>query len=157
MSIVIDLGCHYYPEHPNDESVRALTKRFKPYLLLGFDPHPDMTEECYPTKTTTVVTRRLAASISDEPIPYLEAGISSRLHADGEYVPAFNLAELLRVLPSGLTVKMDVEGSEYLLLPHLIAHDIDTRIGRLLLEWHDGPAKIRDRILGGLRCNVEEW
>lgn len=158
--IVVDLGCHNHPGHhgATQDSIGELVRRYKPHLLLGFDPHPDQTEGVAKVGKTMVVTRRMAASISDAPIPFRVDGLSSGIHADGELVEAFDVARLLRTLPGQVILKLDVEGSEYLLLPHLIAQEVEDRVGLLLVEWHDGPAKVRSDILWKLRrCQVEDW
>ena len=36
-----------------------------------------------------------------------------------------------------ITMKMDIEGSEYTVLPHLLANNIFPRITRIYIEWHE--------------------
>jgi hypothetical protein len=126
--VVIDLGCHTHPGFPEDESVHVLIDRFKPGVLFGFDPHPDL--EIGPTVIgdTEVTLSRSAAWTYDGLIDY----------------------------DPGDIVKMDVEGAEYPLIRHLIETGADKKLARLLVEWHQ-PTTGRAYLLSLLSCPVEEW
>ena len=56
-----------------------------------------------------------------------------------ERTKAFDLAAWVRTLPEArIVLKVDVEGAEYVLLPHLIAHGLMDRFSHVLVEWHTG-------------------
>lgn len=55
--------------------------------------------------------------------------------SDGDDVPAYGLADLLAGIDGRAAVKMDIEGSEWAVLP-----TIDERIVEVYGEWHADPA-----------------
>ncbi len=67
-----------------------------------------------------------------------------------------------------LTVKIDAEGAEWTLLPHLILKGVDALIDLLIVEWHhswkggygDGttdPGAAGLGLIERLACPVEPW
>jgi FkbM family methyltransferase len=147
--IVVDLGCH---THGDADSIHHLIERFNPRLLYGFDPHPENIERVTMVGTTTVVTARRAAWTADRPVSINLDGSRTRISDTGPPANAFDVARWLRTLPRVPTVlKMDVEGAEYKLLPHLRANGVDALIDLILVEWHGVHAHL------GLACAVEEW
>ena len=161
MTVVLDLGCHSYPDHPNDESVETLIARFRPSLFYGFDPHPDLIETSEFRGGGKVTIRRAAAWTHDETVGFYVNGLSSSIGGTLP-VPCFDLADWLE-LSGPAVVKMDVEGAEYELLEHLIDRNVHRNIERLLIEWHRPPKAPRDwavrrgLILDAIRCPVEDW
>ena len=182
---VIDLGC--FP-HGHEVSIERLIDRYQPDLLLGFDPYPDLVEGesvikrkwigSEDERTTVVRLERKAAWTMDGRVAFAvvqgERAWDSTVMRDkdsrGEWsgdtavVPCFDLASLVLSLPSEahVIVKMDVEGAEFPLLEHLIASNADTRIGLLLVEWHDEKmggryAEWRAGLPARIRCPLEEW
>lgn len=155
--IVVDVGCAEYPNHPEDKSIGRLIKRFHPTHLYGFDPHPSVVATRIVEDGCVVHIDRKAAWASEGYIGYTTKPkvineLRSFTDADGkDKVPCFDLANFLYELPRGdVVLKLDVEGAEYVLIPHLHATRADELISLLLIEWH-GP------IIQGLRCPVEEW
>jgi hypothetical protein len=78
-------------------------------------------------------------------------------------VACFDFPAWVEGLPEGdLIVKLDAEGAEFPLLDALHERGVDGRVSLLLVEWHDAKmngqfAVERERLLGLLRCPVEEW
>jgi FkbM family methyltransferase len=161
--IVIDLGCKTWTGNEaaggaTEESIEKLRDWFRPGLLLAFDPHPQQSEGVWQWTETMVVARRAAAWVHGLGVHYCQNGLSSHVlpihrgESNVETVPSFDLAELIRALPAGVVLKMDIEGAEYALLPHLFNANLDKRIARLLIEWHDG-----ERLPQGWSSTVEKW
>lgn len=163
--IVVDLGCCSY-EHGGqvEDSIQTLVKRFSPAVLFGFDPHPGLPDGIGKVHGTTVVTARRAAWTNDGEIGLRLQGNCTHVEADEKQrTKAFDLAAWVRTLPEArIVLKVDVEGAEYVLLPHLIHHGLMDRFSLLMVEWHKGalangyesdPATI----LAEIPCPVEEW
>jgi hypothetical protein len=165
--IVIDLGCvGWVRGNQMEDSISTLAKRFRPHIIFGFDPHPGLKEAVGKAFGTTVLTSRSAAWLYDGMIGLELQGncthVENGLVAE-QQVPCFDLARWILGLPAvEIVLKMDVEGAEYVLLPHLIEHGAMERISRLLVEWHTGEyahglETDREAILAGIDCIVEEW
>jgi hypothetical protein len=148
--IVVDLGCQTYG---TEESVLRLIERFNPQILYGFDPHPETPDAVKVIGGTTVVTARKAAWVIDGARSVHVDATKTRIAGDGELlVQTFDLAAWLFTLPRIPTVlKMDVEGAEYELLPHLAHRMADRLLERVLVEWHGDPADV------DLACSLEPW
>ena len=167
--IVVDLGCCTYQrgvggQQQIEDSIHTLIKRFKPAVLFGFDPHPGLPDAVGQVYGTTVITSRRAAWTNDEEVGLSLAGNCT--HVDLDEVgrtQAFDLAAWVRALPEArIVLKVDIEGAEYVLLPHLIAHGLMDRFSHLLVEWHSEPyangyESDRNGILAEIDCPVEEW
>jgi hypothetical protein len=148
--IVVDLGCQTYG---GEESIQKLTARFNPALLFGFDPHPETPDEVRQIGETTVVTARKAAWVIDGARQIHVDGSRTRLAGGGDTaVQTFDLAAWLFTLPRTPTVlKLDVEGAEHELLPHLAHRMADRLLDLILVEWHGDPSDV------DLACPVERW
>jgi len=170
--IVVDLGCCGYERNGKlEDSIQTLIKRFKPAVLFGFDPHPALREAVGQVYGTTVVTTRRAAwtSGSDNGLGLMVQGncthvVPTRPRGNGlEWAHTFDIADWVRALPDvNIVLKVDIEGAEYVILPHLIEQGLMHRFSRLLVEWHTGELangyeSDRASILAGIECEVEEW
>jgi hypothetical protein len=168
--VVVDLGCCSYLRGERlEDSIQTLIKRFKPGVLFGFDPHPGLKEAVGQVYGTTVITSRRAAWIVDGDIGLSLQGncthvALARPWGNGlDWATAFDFAAWARTLPeANIVLKMDVEGAEYVLLPHLIKQGLMDRFSRLLIEWHTGEyangyESDRATILADIECPVEEW
>jgi len=161
--IVVDLGCCSYAKGNRvEDSIQTLVRRFKPALLFGFDPHPSLKEAVGKVYGTTVITSRRAAWTYDGTASLTVNGNCTHVGADEDAAPVdevqvFDLAAWVRLLP-----EIDAEGAEYVLLPHLIEHDLMGRFSRVLVEWHTGELangyeSERETILAGIEAPTEEW
>lgn len=148
--IVVDLGCK---SHGNERSIEPLIERFKPQILYGFDPHPQLSEGITGEGRTTVVTARKAAWVFTGESRYHQNGSESHLDPDGTAtVETFDLAAWLHAFPLvPIVLKMDVEGAEHVLLPHLAHTHADRLLDLILVEWHGQPRPVE------LACKVEPW
>ena len=163
--IVVDLGCCSYQRGPRlEDSIQTLIKRFKPTVLFGFDPHPGLPDAVGQVYGTTVITSRRAAWTNDEEVGLALQGNCTHVDFDEKQrAKAFDLAAWIRALPEArIVLKVDVEGAEYVLLPHLITHGLMNRFSHVLVEWHTGQyangyETSRDAILADIECPVETW
>lgn len=163
--IVVDLGCCGYVRNGRmEDSIQTLIKRFKPDVLFGFDPHPALRDAVGQVYGTTVITSRRAAWTNDEEVGFSLQGNCTHVDLDEEQrTKAFDLAAWVRTLPEArIVLKVDVEGAEYVLLPHLIAHGLMDRFSHVLVEWHEGQyangyESDRASILAEIQCPAEEW
>ncbi len=151
MKVVVDVGCKNWGEP--DESVIKLIDRFKPDILFGFDPHPDLSEGITKVGDTVVIICNKAAWTSSGRTAFREDEIASHIRSGGELsCDTFNLKEFLRSLPEcELVVKLDCEGAEYPLLADLMSDETHELIDTLLVEWHSKGNR------PGLREWVENW
>lgn len=171
--IVVDLGCCSYQRgNQLEDSIQALIKRFSPTVLFGFDPHPGLPDHVGHVYGTTIVTARRAAWTHNGKLDLELQGNCTHVrdtwstHGEGPQdiaADAFDLAAWVKQLPDvNIVLKVDVEGAEYVLLPHLIEQDLIGRFSRILVEWHTGPTangyeSDRESILAEIQCPVEEW
>jgi hypothetical protein len=163
--IVVDLGCCSYERNGRlEDSIHTLIKRFKPAVLFGFDPHPGLPDAVGQVYGTTVITSRRAAWTDDEDVGLCLQGNCTHVDSHEEQrAKAFDIAAWVRTLPEArIVLKVDIEGAEYVLLPHLIRHGLMDRFSHVLVEWHTGEfangyESERASILAGIQCPVEEW
>jgi hypothetical protein len=156
VSAVIDVGCE---EYGGAESVRALIKRYKPTVLLGYDPL------CSPADLwigeTHVVVHKAAAWVYDGEVSFrwIPGTTQSRVEDGGQPVVATDLARVVREASEYGTVvlKLDCEGAEYPLLEHLLAEGVAVQVTKLLVEWHGDDQARRDAILGRWPSPVSAW
>ena len=139
--VVIDLGCKSYGGA--DDSLAPLIDRYRPALLLGFDPQLER-EETRMTLGTMVMLSKKVGWTHGGKVRFagngLCAGVRGRIGVDEEWgdFPFFDVAELIRALPGNtlLIVKLDIEGAEYSLLAHLEERDAILPVAKFLVEWH---------------------
>lgn len=137
MTVVIDVGCATYG---GDASIPYLIEEFAPEMLAGFDPAEE--SRVYTFEDTTVVIVQAAAWTHDGSVPFGGEGL--RGHVGGRFgeltsriVECIDLARyVLELTDDDVILKMDAEGSEYVLLPALIAQDADLELRLLWIEWH---------------------
>jgi FkbM family methyltransferase len=87
-------------------------------------------------------------------------------YAHGRSVPAIDFAAWLRrTVRAGdeVTVKMDIEGAEFVVLPHLLRTGALSLIRTLWIEWHDDRFPVAAAEAQQLRgavaaaCEVQTW
>lgn len=171
--IVVDVGC--YP-HGKDVSVEPLIERFTPGLLFGYDPYPLLEEGITHVGETTCLFERTAAWVTTGQLALGVSGIRSSTTIGYPFieplswvdVPCFDLAqrllaycEIAKLREREIILKLDCEGAEYTILPHLIDQGADRRLALLLVEWHEDKMKGWEgnaaEITARLNCEVELW
>ena len=152
--IVIDIGCAKYG---GDYSIERLIEEFSPDLLIGLDPHPSVPNDVYLVGATMVVTMNAAGWVEDGEVRYAEDGINSWVTdlVEKPKVPCVDVARLCSGL-DGAILKIDAEGSEYDILPHLIDKGVDRELRLAWVEWHK-PDRGRAQIERSIRCDLHEW
>jgi FkbM family methyltransferase len=143
VTIVVDIGAS---TRAGEQSLVPLIKRFDPDYLFAFDPLwpelPFKGEQEFSSRIgkLTMTQSRKAAWTYDGYIGFRKEGDDGiRSHVDPQsvaQVPCFDLANFLLGLPSGVILKMDCEGAEYTLIPHLIETGAIEKVELLLIEWH---------------------
>lgn len=167
MTIVIDIGCARYG---GDYSIERLIERFRPDVIYGFDPNPEglfeaaMSADQREGRSVRVCLDNRAAWTFDGEIGFRADGLNSWVTSDpgAEKVVCFDLARFIGELEGeSIVLKLDAEGAEYDLLPHLIATGTDELLSLASVEWHvrgieDAEGR-RRAIEAGIRCPLEEW
>ena len=161
MTVVIDVGAARYS---GDYSMERLIEQFTPTHLYAIDPNPAL---IFPEITPEAVTLiHAAAWIVEGEIGFKMDGLNSWVTLSmGESVPCIDLANFIDDLwlkhQERMVLKLDCEGSEYDLLPHLMYRHCDELLDLILVEWH--PNKMghadyrRTEIEQRLKCEVREW
>lgn len=158
----MDVGAARYD---NYFSMERLIDAFKPTHLYAYDPNPALElPYCGKTKVELVP---VAVWTEAGTVGYRADGAWSHLSNDPDapQVPCVDLADEIRRLSKKykgkLVLKLDCEGAEYELLPHLIAHDADLLLDCVLVEWHPwlrtGQEAVRAAVEATARCDVREW
>lgn len=152
--VVVDLGCYEHGHGPLCDSIGELVRAYEPERLYGFDPHPDLAEGTSTVGETEVIRSRKAAWTFDGETDYTANGTGSRL-GGSERVSCFDFSAWLGSIGPAV-VKMDIEGSEYMLLDQMLKDGTDALLEELLIEWHCDPSS-REPFLERLSCPVKEW
>lgn len=175
--IVIDVGCATWG---GDNSVGPLIDEFSPILLIGLDPAIERFSE-FTLDGCVVSLYPTAAWTSNGPIGFTVANLGGHIDHESEVMfEGLDLAERVLSLPSTqeIVLKIDAEGAEYDLVPHLVSRDADLRLKLMLVEWHcsacgygiwdgvhpDGCTadqeawlQRRETTKQGVRCELKEW
>ena len=131
---------------------------------IGVEPNPRLTKK-HVTLEESLRARNVGALMLSNTAADISAGqthISPRGHTAGpnfvggqvgwgkENVTTIDLARLVRFVhrnllkvdgqPSRIVMKLDTEGQEYRILPHLVAQGAACLVDRMYLEWHPSPA-----------------
>jgi FkbM family methyltransferase len=126
-------------------------KHIEDYCIYSFEPHPYFLEKLKTFESNNVhivpkighthngIAKLFVSSIgNDGSSIYADKttnGVSEGKYIDCETV---DMAAFIKELPphDELWVKMDVEGAEYELIPHLHTNHIIPKIRKLFIEWH---------------------
>lgn len=182
--IVVDIGCH--PQGA-EESVEKLCRAYRPSILYGFDPYPELqpgiehfghpqarTRGRPPGKRrwdknsplfTVVVRSRIAAWTHNGFVSYNEADISSGVVPEGyssAAVPCFDLVAWMKTLPmpdEEVILKIDAEGAEFPLMWALYDNAIDLLLKEVLIDYHpeENANGWYRKDRAPLRCPTEDW
>ena len=155
MKVVVDLGC--IPRN-GANSLAALAWEYDPDIIYGFDPGDQLVEGTVSRRHLKIVLRRAAAWTEDGTVKFHEDGSGSRVSSEyGVDIPSFDFSHWLRNLKrrtkADVFVKMDIEGAEYPVLERMVDEGTDRMMSELLVEWHNQPNGLDER----LRCPVREW
>jgi hypothetical protein len=156
--IVIDVGCMTYG---GDNSVDYLLAEYHPRELFGFDPALDADSDTVTDWGCPVELRKAAAWTYDGTIGFNVRGLGGHVDPDSRAVfAAVDLARFIHDLTyDKIILKMDAEGAEYTVLPHLIEQGADLKLELALIEWHceacglGGNGRHRD----GCSFDRESW
>lgn len=153
MTTVLDIGC---ATHGSSESTNRLLQAFRPSYYLGADPLADGRIDEHDGRVVEV--RSEAAWTYDGTVGFSRSGSSSSV-TEGCDVPCFDLAALIAAMePDELVLKLDAEGAEYVLLPHLLDAGVAGRVKLVLVEWHLEPRRgARRRIEAAWEGWMLEW
>jgi FkbM family methyltransferase len=160
MTVVIDVGAARYG---GDYSMERLVEQFEPTHLYAIDPNPAL--EPPATEQTEIVLLNVAAWIHDGEIPYRDDGLNSWVTFDqrAPSVPCIDLAAFVRKVAAEhddrIVLKLDCEGSEYNLLPHLINEGADELLDLCIVEWHQmlHGESVQQKIAEQIHCELQEW
>lgn len=173
--IVIDVGCATWGP---DASVKYLLEEFEPDVLYGFDPGLE-----WPVSTVEgnceIILERKAAWVKDGTVGFIVANLGGHIEDGAEKVECIDLARFILDQPEGeeIVLKIDAEGAEYALVPHLVRHNADLRLKLARIEWHcefcgiggngrhreacevdrEWWTERRESIESKLRCPTDEW
>lgn len=177
--IVVDVGC---ATHGEDRSIEPLVDQFHPEVLFGFDPQVYACE--FDIDGTRVVLQDAAAWTEDGTLDFVGANLGARVaeFAPGRYghggdrkVRCVDIVRFVAQLPDGVILKLDAEGSEYPIVRKLIDEKVDSKLGKLLVEWHcpycghgtwshaascdqmDEAEALATGLESALSCPVERW
>lgn len=182
MRVVIDGGC---ANHGGEGSIAPLLAEYAPDVLYGFDPEWAGDALSWRQGACDVEVRKAALWTTGGTVDFVFAGLGGRVRAaldptKAKLVVAYDLAYFIHALPADadIVLKLDCEGAEYELVPHLVETGADERLSLALIEWHcstclhgiwDGehPQSCttnrrqwlarRDGLARQLRCQVDEW
>lgn len=142
MTVVIDGGCSDHGYHYG--SLKRLADRFPGAEVIGFDP----------------LDNGIALWTFDGSIGFNRNGTSSRIADEpgAERVQCVDIARIIDELSDPeIILKLDVEGAEHVILPHLLERGMAGNISLLLVEWHDYRPDRRAEIEEAWPGPIEAW
>jgi hypothetical protein len=173
--IVVDVGC---AGHGGDESIPDLLDLFRPDVLYGFDPAlEEESDTIFDFGGRVVLSQEVAWTFYGR-VGFVVAGLGGHVEPGAQRFDCIDLAEFILGLPDpAIVLKMDAEGAEYVLLPHLVAEGADLKLQQALIEWHcelcgiggngrhlegckvdrDWWLERREKVESAMRCEMGEW
>lgn len=142
MRMVIDVGALDWG--PDASSIEKLADRFEPALLMAFDPYHEFSTRTWVRGETTVVQERKAAWTRNGKVSFWEDGTASRIPTgcgglEQLQVECFDLGELIErssLAYDDIILKLDCDGAEHAILPHLARTGALGMLSLLLVEFH---------------------
>lgn len=150
MHIIIDLGANDGCSIKKFQSILQ-QKNITDYKIYSFEPHPYFYRHLqkYESDHVTIIPKLAFTENGVHKLYFSTIGNDgSSIYSDkttngvseSHYVEceAIDLAEFIQSLPSyhTLWLKMDVEGAEYDLIPHLFHNGLLPKVNTLFIEWH---------------------
>lgn len=127
------------------------------FRILSYEPHPFFSEQLDSMKDERVAIHKFAVSTKNDNVNlyYSERCDGSTLNktktsngiSETRYitVKTIDICDIIRGLnlknDDKLWIKMDIEGEEYNIIPHLHANNLLASIDRLFIEWHHTKLK----------------
>jgi FkbM family methyltransferase len=141
MKVVFDIGCL---DWGTETSIDKLIERYQPDVFYGYDPHPEQRKTTFERGKTLVMLDRAAAWKNNGTLRIDVDSTRTHVAVPGEVsVRCFDLAAVIRAeADAEIILKLDCEGAEYVLLPHLISTGAIHLVDELLIEWHGPPATV---------------
>lgn len=139
------------------------------YDIFSFEPDPDLNEYCPDLINKAVWTEDCertfykfwidgGSSLSKTRADVLEATKPNYYPRQEIKVECFDLDRFIKQLDSDLIVlKMDIEGAEYEVLPHLINGGSIKQIKALFIEWHGHRLNMDKKITEDLLYMVRSY
>lgn len=172
MNIFLDCGAHC------GCSRRKIQGLFgNKYQIYSFEPDPDFNRFCQ-----FLINR--AVWIQDTTIDFYKyrlSGASSVLPERSDFIQKHSPHEKVRVFPTrafdlnrfmlehfsekdNIALKLDVEGAEYSILPHIIKGGAIKLVSKLYIEWHNKRVNVSEDVdrdltkqIEGLGISIEIW
>lgn len=158
--IILDVGCAKYG---GDYSVERLLEWYPEAThLYGYDPSwENGMYEPDPNRKTMVTIVKAAAWTYDGEVGFRGDGLGGFV-SEVRGVPQVKCLDLAREIQElrvpRIVLKLDCEGSEYELLPHLIDCNVTRKLEKVHVEWHNTKnAKGRAEIEAHFGDRLEEW
>lgn len=150
--MVIDVGC----DPRGGDSIAHLVRAYKPDAVIGLDP--GVLDRKYRRGKARVQTWGAAAWTFTGALPFRQTGRFGfgRVSEDGEPVRCVDLAEIVLGHEGDVVLKIDAEGAEWTLLPHLIATGASGRLRECWVEWHCPQCEHGDGHLEGCLVDYTE-
>ena len=154
---LIDVGCAHYGSFKSIEHI-CDDEAFDVGVAFGLDPRCE--PQTYWHEQTLVTMVEMAAWTSTGSADWQDAALGSGIVPNGgvRRVKTIDLAALVLGL-APVVLKIDAEGAEWDLVPHLLAHGLmaEEFVRLAWIEWHDRPGKSADELIGQLGCEYAEW
>jgi FkbM family methyltransferase len=164
MKYFIDCGAH------KGESARLFRKEYpsaEEFKIICFEPNPDLVEHFKDQFFDDIEFHNVAVSTFDGEADFfthqwtvgntLVSSATRLVNVPPRKVPVINFGRWLRerVTPEDFVIlKLDVEGLEYELLPHLFQDGSFDLVNKLYIEWHDGNRKLDPGVHESVRNQV---
>lgn len=164
MKYFIDCGAH------KGESVklfRAVYPNSNDYKIVAFEPNPDLAQYFQGPGFDGVEFHSVAVSTYDGEADYfahqwtvgntLVSSATRLKETPPSKVPVIDLGRWLRenvTAEDYVILKLDVEGLEFELLPHMFKDGSFDLVDKLYIEWHDGNRKLEPGVNEQVRNEV---
>lgn len=163
--IFLDCGAHC------GCSRRKCRNDFPDYILQSFEPNPTFNKYCDKLINKAVWIydgtvdffqfdgmTAAGSSLIEKKAKFTSGGITKYQKRNVECI---NLARHIFSLNAEIILKMDIEGAEYAILPHLIDSGALNKVSSLYIEWHYTRCGVskdeHDNLLSKINIPIYEW